>query len=116
MSIAHVLIEIEGQGTVEAELYKAKAPVTVQNFLHYVDAGQYEGGRFYRTVREDNQAEGSVLINVIQGGVDPDRVIDEGEGKLSPPLGRATLFPPPPRLISIERVSPSSTSAFHSHH
>ena len=107
MSIAHVLIEIEGQGTVEAELYKAKAPVTVQNFLHYVDAGQYEGGRFYRTVREDNQAEGSVLINVIQGGVDPDRVIDEGEGKLSPLAERRFFHPPPASSQSSESAPPA---------
>lgn len=73
----HILIEVEGEGTIEAELYRAKAPITVQNFLHYVDAGYYDAGRFYRVVRDDNQPEGSVKIDVIQGGVDPDRVIDE---------------------------------------
>ncbi|MGN6485847.1 MAG: peptidylprolyl isomerase, partial [Thermomicrobiales bacterium] len=28
-----------------------RAPGTVANFLRYVDAGLYDGGRFHRTVR-----------------------------------------------------------------
>ena len=60
-------------GPIIAELDPARAPRTVANFLRYVDAGLYEGGSFYRTVRQDNQPENVIRIEVIQGGVDADR-------------------------------------------
>jgi peptidyl-prolyl cis-trans isomerase A (cyclophilin A) len=47
------------------------APRTAANFLRYVRAGHYEGGRFHRTVRLDNQPGKDVLIEVIQAGVAP---------------------------------------------
>lgn len=60
-------------GNIEAELDSARAPVTVKNFLAYVDGGFYTKGRFHRTVREDNQPNNPVKITVIQGGKDPAR-------------------------------------------
>ena len=59
-------------GTIEAELDSAKAPGTVTNFLRYIDAHAYDGGRFHRTVRLDNQPTNDVKIEVIQAGVAPD--------------------------------------------
>ena len=59
-------------GTIEAELDSARAPVSVANFLRYVDAKAYNGGRFHRTVRADNQPTNDVKIDVIQGGTRPD--------------------------------------------
>jgi peptidyl-prolyl cis-trans isomerase A (cyclophilin A) len=56
-------------GTIVAELYPDKAPVTVANFFRYVDAHHYDGGQFQRTVRMDNQPNDSVKIEVIQGSV-----------------------------------------------
>lgn len=53
-------------GEIEIELDAARAPVTVENFLRYVDAGLYAGGRFHRTVRPDNQKEHAVPIAVVQ--------------------------------------------------
>ncbi len=47
-----------------------RAPVTGTNFLRYVDAGLYGGGTFYRAVRDDNQPDDSVRIDVVQGGMD----------------------------------------------
>ena len=58
-------------GSIEVELYADKAPATVANFLRYVDAGRYKGGRFHRTVTMDNQPDKKVKIEVIQGGVNP---------------------------------------------
>ena len=56
-------------GTIVAELYPDKAPISVANFLRYVDAKHYDGGQFQRTVRMDNQPNDSVKIEVIQGSV-----------------------------------------------
>lgn len=37
-------------GELQIELFNEKAPVSVQNFLHYVDAGFYNGVIFHRVV------------------------------------------------------------------
>lgn len=64
-----VLIRIQTQlGTIDAELDSAHAPVTVTNFLRYVDAHLYDDGTFFRTVTMANQPSDSVKIQVIQGG------------------------------------------------
>src|SRR5579871_2288043 len=67
-----VLIQTD-KGDVEVELDAAKAPVTVANFLRYVDAKFYDGGQFHRTVRPDNQPANKVKIEVVQAGIDPKR-------------------------------------------
>lgn len=59
-------------GTIELELYPDKAPVTVANFLKYVDEKRYDSSVFYRVVRMDNQAKNKVKIEVIQGGLGDD--------------------------------------------
>jgi peptidyl-prolyl cis-trans isomerase A (cyclophilin A) len=63
-------------GTMEVEVDTVRAPITAHNFLRYVDQGSYRGGRFHRTVREDNQPENQVKIAVIQGGLDSRRTKD----------------------------------------
>lgn len=63
-----VVIQTE-LGRIEVLLEPAKAPKTTANFLRYVDAGAYEGGRFHRTVTPQNQPQNKVKIEVIQGGV-----------------------------------------------
>ncbi len=67
-----VLIETE-LGPIEVELRPRQAPVTVKNFLEYVDGGWYDGGRFHRTVHPRNQPDDAILIEVIQGGVNQER-------------------------------------------
>ena len=37
-------------GTIELELDAAKAPISVENFLAYVDAGHYDGTIFHRVI------------------------------------------------------------------
>lgn len=79
-----------------------RAPGTVANFLRYVDAGLYDGGRFHRTVRPDNNSNAglniaetdagldpkaprgqlpndAIVIEVIQGGIDPARASEHGD-------------------------------------
>ena len=67
-----VLIETE-VGEIEAEIDSVRAPITAANFLKYVDAGLFDGGRFFRTVRPDNQVDKPVKIAVIQASANRDR-------------------------------------------
>ncbi len=60
------------KGDIEVALMPSKAPVTVKNFLAYVDKGHYSKGRFHRTVTLQNQPDKKVKIEVIQAGVNPD--------------------------------------------
>lgn len=59
-------------GAIEVEIDEARAPATAANFLRYVDVGRYNGGRFHRTVKPDNQPASPVKIEVIQGGAVPE--------------------------------------------
>jgi peptidyl-prolyl cis-trans isomerase A (cyclophilin A) len=56
-------------GEIIVEVYPEKAPVTVSNFLKYVDEDRYRGACLYRVVRMDNQPADSIKIEVIQGGL-----------------------------------------------
>ena len=71
-SVITVVIETSA-GVIEVAVDPVRAPITTANFLRYADAGLYDGGRFHRAVRRDNQARQDVLIEVIQGGRDPAR-------------------------------------------
>lgn len=68
-----------GHGDIEISLYPERAPVTVANFLKYVDGGHYDGGSIYRVVRLDND-NGAPKIEVIQGGAN----IDDGDEPFPP--------------------------------
>jgi peptidyl-prolyl cis-trans isomerase A (cyclophilin A) len=71
-----VLIETE-KGDIEVELNAENAPATVANFLRYVDGKFYDGGRFHRTVKPDNQPDNKVKIEVIQAGIHQVKTKDE---------------------------------------
>jgi peptidyl-prolyl cis-trans isomerase A (cyclophilin A) len=74
-SLPRVVIQTS-VGSIEVEVDTIHAPITGLNFLRYVDQGSYRGGRFHRTVRPDNQPDDKVKIEVIQGGLDPQRSKD----------------------------------------
>ena len=63
-------------GPFEVELDPARAPVTVANFLKYVDGGFYDGGRGHRSARIETQTTRPVKIEVIQAGINPARQSD----------------------------------------
>jgi peptidyl-prolyl cis-trans isomerase A (cyclophilin A) len=71
-AIVRLVIETE-KGDIAVSLDSARAPVTVANFLRYVDGGFYAGGRFHRTVTASNQPDNPVRIEVIQGGPNPQK-------------------------------------------
>lgn len=55
-------------GNIEIELYADKAPITVSNFLRYVDAGLFENSSFFRVCTPENEVGRDIKIQVIQGG------------------------------------------------
>lgn len=65
------LIETEF-GDIKVELYADKAPVTVANFLKYIDGGLYDGSSFFRVCTPENEKTRKVKIQVIQGGNVPE--------------------------------------------
>jgi peptidyl-prolyl cis-trans isomerase A (cyclophilin A) len=56
-------------GKIILEVYPERAPITVANFLRYVDEGRLDSASFYRAVTLDNQPNDSIRIEVIQGGL-----------------------------------------------
>ena len=74
-SATMVLISTE-MGDITVEIYPEKAPVTAKNFLTHVENGDYTNSVFYRVVRMDNQPQNKVKIEVIQGGLFHDEVVD----------------------------------------
>ena len=64
------IVDIETPlGTISVEIDAEHAPGTAANFLGYVDRGDFNTGRFYRTVTPDNQPHDTIRIAVIQGGM-----------------------------------------------
>ena len=55
-------------GNIQIELYPEKAPLTVTNFLKYVDSQLYDGTNFYRVCTPENEKDRTIQIQVIQGG------------------------------------------------
>ena len=88
---AEVLVRIETSfGQIDLAIDTKRAPVTSANFLKYVDAGLYDGGRFHRATRPDNYTPAPPNrppMELIQGGINPDR---RAEGFPPIPLETAT--------------------------
>ncbi len=63
-------------GEIGLEIDTVKAPVTAKNFLRLVDEGVYAGSSFYRVVRMDNQPDSRVKIEVVQGGLLADSLVE----------------------------------------
>jgi peptidyl-prolyl cis-trans isomerase A (cyclophilin A) len=62
-------------GNITVKLFSKEAPITVTNFLHYVDNHLLDGSSIFRIVNDNNasQAEdANAAINVVQAGLPPE--------------------------------------------
>ena len=108
-----VTVVIESElGIIEVQLDPDRAPITVENFLRYVDSGHYDGGQFHRTVTMDNQPDNDVKIEVIQASVRQDKK-DDGLPPIKLERTTETGLLHLDGVISMARDEPdSATSSF----
>lgn len=64
-------------GDIVVALEDGRAPITVANFIMHAQAGTYEDGSFYRSVRDDTDRPNVAPMNLIQGGTDIEGLPDE---------------------------------------
>lgn len=87
-----VLVRLEtALGSVDIAVDAKHAPITAANFLKYVDAKLYDGGRFHRVTRPDNYTPAPPdrpAMAIIQGGINPER---RSEGFPAIPLERTSV-------------------------
>jgi len=97
-------------GNFEIEIYVDRAPVTAANFIKYVQENRFNDAKFYRVVRDDNQPDNPVKIDVIQGGL----FEDEHPLRL-PPIAHETTLETGIRhvdgVISMARLEPGTASS-----
>lgn len=105
-AMPRVLIQTTA-GDIEVELDSKRAPITVANFLTYVDRGLYSNGLFHRTVTLANQPASKVKIEVIQAAANPARI-----NEFFPPLAiertRDTGLKHRDGTLSMARAEPDS--------
>ena len=58
-------------GTIKIELLPNQAPITVENFLRYIDEDRYSDFTFYRVVNMKNQNSDSVKICLLYTSPSP---------------------------------------------
>ena len=104
--LPHVVIETD-HDSITVEIDTASAPGTAANFLHYVQNGFYDGGRFHRTVTPVNQPNDEIRIEVIQGGTDPERD-DERNAPIQLERTSVTNLNHLDGTISMARLAPDS--------
>lgn len=103
-----VLIKTQ-MGDLLVEVYPDLAPVTANNFLNHVAHGTYTNSLFYRVVRMDNQPQSRVKIEVIQGGLFEDNLI-EAQTPIVHETTEASGILHTNGIISMARVEPGSAT------
>lgn len=92
LAAGEVAVRLEtALGVIDIAVDTTHAPITSTNFLKYVDAGLYGGGRFYRVTRPGNYTPtppNRPMMEIIQGGTNPARA---GEQFAPIPLERTSV-------------------------
>jgi peptidyl-prolyl cis-trans isomerase A (cyclophilin A) len=57
------------QGDIRIALETERAPITSRNFLAYVDAGRFDGIRFYRALKADDSGRDGLVQAGLQGNI-----------------------------------------------
>ena len=96
-------------GDMAVEIYTDRAPVTAGNFLDHVERGSYANSMFYRVVRMDNQPRSQVKIQVIQGGLFHDELLDTIAPIRHEPTSETGILHTD-GVISMARMEPGSAS------
>jgi peptidyl-prolyl cis-trans isomerase A (cyclophilin A) len=95
------------QGDIVVELYADKAPITVRNFLHYVDTHRLDGATFYRS--STPPGDKSFDYGILQGGLQGD------PKKVFPPIAHEstakTGLSHTDGTISMTRYAPGTATA-----
>ncbi len=107
-SYPRVLMET-GMGDIILEINTRDAPLTAGNFMSLVDSGVYTDALFYRVVRQDNQNHSPVKIEVIQGGLFDDALIDQYKPILHESTDQSGILHRD-GVISMARNEPGSAS------
>ena len=113
-----VMVRMETElGEVDIALYPQRAPVSVENFLKYVDGQHYHNASIYRAVYK--QAEFS-SIGVIQGGLLAQSMLGDGSEYAAPTIPFAPIPHEPTTLsgltntrgtIAYARLAPGSAGS-----
>jgi peptidyl-prolyl cis-trans isomerase A (cyclophilin A) len=95
------------QGDIVVELYASKAPITVKNFLHYVDTKKLDGATFYRS--STPPGDKTFSYGILQGGLGSD------PKKLYPPIAHESTIKTglshTDGTISMTRYAPGTATA-----
>ena len=95
------------QGDIVLELYADKAPITVRNFLHYVDTKHMDGAHFYRS--STPPGDKTFTYGILQGGLQSD------PKKVYPPIAHEstakTGLSHTDGTISMTRYAPGTAAA-----
>lgn len=85
-----VVVMTTGQGTIEIELFPDKAPISVENFLRYVDKAYYDGTIFHRVI-EGFMIQGGGLTEQMTRKPAGDQIKNEADNGLKNTTGTIAM-------------------------
>jgi cyclophilin family peptidyl-prolyl cis-trans isomerase len=98
-----VVLMKTSMGEIKIELYPEKAPITVKNFLSYVDKGFYDGTIFHRVIS---------TFMIQGGGLTPDMVEKKGDAPIKNEAGNGLKNEKYTLAMARTPVVDSATSQF----
>ena len=60
------IIIVTSLGDITAEFFIKQAPITVKNFLFYIEQNRYDECHFYTLVHSNNQPENKILLKTFK--------------------------------------------------